>query len=411
MAAAGIVSAVLTLICMLPLILAAVFAVEVIMAAIPGSHAAADGGHTASASVDPADELLEPNLAVLIPAHNEQDSIGGTVAAIAAGLSPDGRILVVADNCDDETATRARGAGAEVVERNDPARRGKGFALEFGIRTLEQSPPDVVVVMDADCRAEPGALSLIAHLAAATGRPVQARYDMLLPPDAKASNRGLRVAAFAWRVKTLVRPLGLARMGLPCPLMGTGMAFPFALARKAHIGTDEIVEDLVLGLELTRDGAPPLFAPEAGVSSMFPANEEGQKSQRTRWETGHVQTILRRLPKMIATGMAHRNTPLLALCADTAVPPLAFLALILAATTALAGAAWLSVGAVAPLLICLAAIAQFTLSVGIAWRTAGKDLLSARDLSLIPCYVIGKFSLYARILLGQRPDWVRTRRD
>jgi hypothetical protein len=265
--------------------------------------------------------------------------------------------------------------------------------------------------MDADCRAEPGALPLIAHLAAETGRPIQARYDMLLPPGAEASNSRLRVAAFAWRVKTTVRPLGLARMGLPCPLMGTGMAFPFALAQKAIVGTDEIVEDLVLGLELARDRAPPLFAPQARVSSVFPANEEGQKSQRTRWETGHVQTILGRLPGMIATGIAQRNIPLLALCADTAVPPLAFLALILAASTALAGMAWLFIGATAPLLICFVALAQFTLNIIVAWRMVGKDLISARDLSLIPCYVIGKFTLYARILLGHRPNWVRTRRD
>ena len=50
-------------------------------------------------------------LAVLIPAHNEASSIGKTLKTLLPQLTPQDRIVVVADNCTDETATIARFIG------------------------------------------------------------------------------------------------------------------------------------------------------------------------------------------------------------------------------------------------------------------------------------------------------------
>ncbi len=77
---------------------------------------------------------VRPSLAVLVPAHNEGASILPTVNDILAQLGPSDRLLVVADNCSDDTADVARKAGAEVIERRDDANRGKGHALDYGIR-------------------------------------------------------------------------------------------------------------------------------------------------------------------------------------------------------------------------------------------------------------------------------------
>ena len=49
--------------------------------------------------------------------------------------------------------------------------------------------------------------------------------DLMTAPEDSPIN--YRVAEFAWRVNNWVRPLGLAALGLPCQLMGTGMAFPW----------------------------------------------------------------------------------------------------------------------------------------------------------------------------------------
>ena len=52
------------------------------------------------------------------------------------------RLLVIADNCEDDTAIVAATAGAEVIERHDLARRGKGYALESGLRHLGSAAPE-----------------------------------------------------------------------------------------------------------------------------------------------------------------------------------------------------------------------------------------------------------------------------
>ena len=77
---------------------------------------------------------------VMIPAHDEELGIVGTVAclteAVREGLGGRGEVLVIADNCTDATAKLAEQAGARVLERVDPDRRGKGFAISYGAEAL-----------------------------------------------------------------------------------------------------------------------------------------------------------------------------------------------------------------------------------------------------------------------------------
>lgn len=81
------------------------------------------------------------SLRVMVPAHDEERGIGATLAEVQSQLAPGDGILVVADNCGDGTARIARSSGAEVIERLDEERRGKGYALAYGIAHLTSSPP------------------------------------------------------------------------------------------------------------------------------------------------------------------------------------------------------------------------------------------------------------------------------
>ena len=96
----------------------------------------------------PMPDVPRPCLTVLIPAHNESVGILATLDSVLPQLLKDDRLLVVADNCSDDTARISADAGAEVVERNDASRRGKGYALDFGVRHLERDPPQLVVIVD-----------------------------------------------------------------------------------------------------------------------------------------------------------------------------------------------------------------------------------------------------------------------
>jgi cellulose synthase/poly-beta-1,6-N-acetylglucosamine synthase-like glycosyltransferase len=317
-------------------------------------------------------------------------------------------LLVVADNCSDETATVARAAGAQVLVRNDSTRRGKGYALDFAVRHLTADPPQVVLIVDADCRVEESCVDRLARACAASNRPVQALYLMHAPPDAGLTGR---IAAFAWILKNRARPTGLGRLGLPCQLMGTGMAFPWRCISRADLASGHIVEDLKLGIELAREGSPALFCPQARVASDFPSSAEGFKSQRTRWEHGYLSVLLRDAPALIARSLTRGNLPLLALGLDLCVPPIALLVLLSVAVWLAAALTYALAGAAAPLLLASAGLALLACSVLLAWARFAREVISAATLAFAPIYALAKIPLYAKFLIARQVHWVRSKRD
>ncbi|MEM7750002.1 MAG: glycosyltransferase family 2 protein [Pseudomonadota bacterium] len=352
-----------------------------------------------------------PRVAVLVPAHNEEAVIKPTLAGIKAQLRDGDRLVVVADNCSDRTGEIAEAAGAEVVHRSDLARRGKSFALDFGLRHLEMDPPEIVIIVDADCELSEGALDQLAAVSAELDRPVQANYEMHLPVG--SVQRSMRVAAFAWRIRNFVRPLGLQKLGLSCQLMGTGMAFPWALISKADLQSAEIVEDLALGLVLARDGKAPVFLPDTTVSSVFPASAEGQSSQRARWETGHLNAIVRYALPIVKDAMLFRtHRQAIVLAADNLVPPLSFFVLLLVAYFAVSGLLALVGGSALAVLVASINLALVAVSViALGWWRSGRDVLPFDELMMAFGYTVGKIPLYLRVLGGRQLAWIRTKRD
>src|ERR1700722_18559941 len=169
-------------------------------------------------------ELGRPCVGVLVPAHDEEAVIRSTLESIRCQLAEGDRLLVIADNCTDSTARIAAACGAEVIERSDALRRGKGYALQSGLDRFADDRPAVVVVIDADCQLIPGCLNVLARQVAATSRPAQACYLMTPPPVPRAVDV---ISSLAILVKNRVRPLGMSRMGLPCLITGSGSAFPW----------------------------------------------------------------------------------------------------------------------------------------------------------------------------------------
>jgi cellulose synthase/poly-beta-1,6-N-acetylglucosamine synthase-like glycosyltransferase len=347
-------------------------------------------------------------LAVLMPAHDEAAGIAATIGSVLPQLGPRDRLVVVADNCADDTAGLARAAGAEVLERHDPQRRGKGYALDFGVRWLERDAPELVVMVDADCLLASQALERLATRCVSSARPVQALYLMNAPSGA---SMGQRIAAFAWLVKNKLRPLGAAAFGWPCQLMGTGMAFPWPLIREAHLASSHLVEDMQLGLDLAEAGAAPLFCPDALVTSTFPLDRDGSRSQRTRWEHGHLSVIAGVAPRLLGRALARRDGLLAAMVLDLIVPPLAALVLLTVALGLLEGVWWVLGGSAWPLVLSTAGLGLLVVAVALAWRREGRAIVSLPELLGLPLYVAGKIPLYLRLLTRRQVEWVRTKRD
>ena len=347
-------------------------------------------------------------VAILVPARNESSHITLTLEDIKVQLRPGDRLLVVANNCTDDTAEFARKSGAEVLEIYDSERIGKGFALDWGLRHFETDPPEIVIMIDADCRLAEGAVDQLTTTCLTTGRPVQALY-LMTAPEGSAINQ--QIAEFAWRVKNWVRPLGLNALASPCQLMGTGMAFPWQVIRSADLAHPWIVEDLKLGLDLTATGHPPLFCPAARVSSQFATSARGADVQRRRWEQGHIVTILKFGAPLLCLAVKRLNTSLLVLTLDLVVPPLSLLALLLLLTFVVTGAAALLGIGLSAFLISASGVVGFAVAVLLAWAKYGRDILSPRTVLSIPGYIVRKLGLYRQVLIGKMTShWVGTDR-
>lgn len=349
-----------------------------------------------------------PRFAVLVPAHNESTGITPTLQAIVPQLTEADRLLVIADNCDDDTAAVARLAGAQVVERHDPHRRGKGYALDFGLQCLASDPPDVVVVIDADCLVEAGALDKLIRLAVNRLRPVQATY--LLERPAHPSPKDA-VSALAFTVKNLVRPLGLAQLQLPCLLTGTGMAFPWSIIQTVSLASGNIVEDMQLALDLAILGVPTVFCADAHVTGALPQQERAAKSQRTRWEHGHLQTLLTQVPRLMRVAWQQKRLDLLAIALDLSIPPLSLLVMLWTVGT-IAAISWQIVaGSVLPTVILVVEGLMILTAILAAWAKFGRSELPLVALLSVPFYILWKIPLYFSFLVKRQTKWVRTERD
>jgi cellulose synthase/poly-beta-1,6-N-acetylglucosamine synthase-like glycosyltransferase len=349
-----------------------------------------------------------PRVAVLVPAHNESSLIVATLNSILPQLLAGDRLVVVADNCTDDTAALARAAGAEVVERSNAQQRGKGYALDFGVRYLASDAPDVMIVVDADSRVGEGSIERLALCCIDSGRPTQALYLMHAPAG---SGLKVQIAEFAWCVKNQVRAQGWARLGLPCSLMGSGMAFAWRDLALIELASGHIVEDLKMGLDFCRSGKPPLFCPGALVSSDFPRSDEGLSIQRTRWEHGHLGVILSDAPKLLLEAIRKGNLNLLAMTADLLVPPLALLTLLLVVAFSLSWLVVLLGGALAPALIASFGLALLGVTVLLAWNRFGRGIIAFSALLYAPFYALKKIPLYIGFVLKRQVDWVRSKRD
>ncbi len=349
-----------------------------------------------------------PRVAVLLPAHNEASCISATIETLLPQLTDQDRLVVIADNCSDETAEIARGFGATVIERIDPVRRGKGYALDYGLRFIEADPPAVVVMADADCIVHQGAIDRIARLADAVSRPIQSTYLMERPANPGPNDA---VSALAFMVKNVVRPRGLDRLGQPCLLYGTAMAFPWSVIAHAPLANSNIVEDMQLAVDLAIAGHPSVFCEEAKVTGRLPQQKSAAKSQRVRWEHGHLKTLLTQVPQLIKASLGQRRFDLLAIALDLCIPPLSLLVMMWAAVMGGAllagalGASWIPAIflAIQGLLILISIIG--------AWAKFGRADLPARTLLAVPFYILWKIPLYFAFLVRPQTKWIRTERD
>jgi cellulose synthase/poly-beta-1,6-N-acetylglucosamine synthase-like glycosyltransferase len=353
--------------------------------------------------------IPRPKLCVLIPAHNEATCIGATLSALKNELKIGEEVIVVADNCTDNTVAIARQYNATVLERTNSLQKGKGYALDFGFQSMKANPPEVVIVIDADCSVHQGAIERLAKMAINSNRPIQAT-NLLKPPEKMTARDAVSTLAFL--VKNLVRQRGMRSLGLPATLTGTGMALPWLLIDKATIANGNIAEDKQQGIDLAIAGYNSIFCEDALVTGYFPQTQKAGNTQKVRWVHGHLQTLITEVPRLILAGLQQKRFDLIAIALDLSVLPISLLVTLWFTCTSIAlcfsvllNASWI------PTNIWLFEGLLLIIAITSAWLKFGRNDLPIKTLLKIPFYIFWNIGIYWSFIFKPQKSWIRTERD
>ncbi|MEO6123071.1 MAG: glycosyltransferase family 2 protein [Ilumatobacteraceae bacterium] len=364
-------------------------------------------------------ERLRTRFAVVIPAHDEQDTIGRTLASLANSSYPSGlfAVHVVADNCSDATAEVAAGFGVLVHVRDDPSSRGKGPALNWLMDELRPSQDefDAVIFIDADTVVDSGFLAEMDRQLQSGAHVVQGRYEVAEAFESPAT--AIRWCALACRHH--LRPLGRTALGGSCGLFGNGMAMTKAVALERR-WTGHLVEDIEFQLDLLLHGVDVVYAPHARVMAEMPNTLAASVTQHQRWERGRFEIVASHGPRLVRSLMrAQQPGPSRRLATadaliDLAVPPLSILTAGVVASTGV-GLALTTFGAGrgssrhalgGPIMLAVIGVhVAAGLKLMDAPRAAYRSLLHA------PVLVAWKVSLLLRAVGTTDSEWIRTRRN
>jgi 1,2-diacylglycerol 3-beta-glucosyltransferase len=352
-------------------------------------------------------------IAVLIPAHNESALIARCVRSLSGQTYPRGlyEIIVIADNCTDDTATIAGTAGAdEVMVRDEPDVRGKGQALRWAMdRVLHRdAAPDAVVVVDADSISAPEFLAGLAAHFDAGATAVQAQ-DLLY--ESNSAGTALSVAALL--LMNRVRPAGRAVLRLPgTHLAGNGMLLARDLLLSRPWEAFSSTEDLEYSLALCEDGIWVTFAGDAAVYAPPAPNRTAAEQQALRWQGGKANLARTWISRLTVRALRDRSPRLLGAAFDLAVPPLALLVAAIFIGTVI-GVPLVATG-VAPLwtlIPWLVGLLAIPFHVVLGLRAAGASRAAYAAMLRAPRYVLSTALRAHRILSFRGDTWVRTERD
>ena len=242
----------------------------------------------------------------LVPALNEQEVIGGTIAALLRD-QPGATVVVLDDGSDDDTATIAAShdpARVLVVRRVAPnARLGKGKALNAGLAVIRERvgatglpvSKVIVAVMDADGRMTPNATAAVADCFI---EDPSVGGLQLIVRIRNRDNLALWFQDMEFFTISAIGQFGRVPTG-SVSLGGNGQFTRLAALDEVGVEpwSESLTEDLDLGISLSVLGWRTTSTPWAYVTQQGVGDLRRLVRQRTRWYQGHMMAI-RRLPEL-----------------------------------------------------------------------------------------------------------------
>lgn len=246
--------------------------------------------------------------AIFIPAHNEEIVIENIVDNLLQVNYPRDSydIFVIADNCKDNTALKAKKAGANVLERFNTEKRGKGFALQWAFEKVlynDKSDYDAAVVFDADNLVSRNFLREMNKRLCAGDKVIQGYIDSKNPDDSWIT------ASYSIAFWSSNRLFQCARqfLGLSCEIGGTGFCVDVQVLKQIGWQATCLVEDLEFTMKLMMNGIRVAWANEAVVYDEKPLTLAQSWNQRRRWMQGFADVCSRYFFKLFFKGIKQGN--------------------------------------------------------------------------------------------------------
>lgn len=245
------------------------------------------------------------SFAVVVPAHNEESTISETIKSLKQIDYPSDRfqIVVIADNCSDNTISVVRNHGVRCIQRFNSSLLGKGEALKYAFKVLVHESFQAIVVIDADTFANQDLLERMNFKLLSGFHIVQARYGVTNPDETSLT--------YLFAVgNTLENDLflsGRQNLGLSSMLRGNGMCFDIRVLKDCPWEACSVVEDTEFTLQLLRKGLRVHFAPEIEVRAPLPSTLEQASSQRIRWSSGNSRLGRLQGFRLIAEGFKEKR--------------------------------------------------------------------------------------------------------
>ncbi len=252
-------------------------------------------------------EKKENRFMAIIPAHNEDAVVANLVESLKKQNYPKELydIYVIADNCTDKTAEKAKKAGAIVYERFDEKRKTKGYALNWFLRQKidEDAPYDAFCIFDADNIVDVNFLNAMNKKLCQGEDVVQGYRDIKNPSDSWVT---AGYAIFYWTMNRLYH-LARYNLGLSPLINGTGFMVKFDVIKPSGWNTKTLTEDIEFSLKRIIEGKKLGWATDAIVYDEQPVGFKQSWSQRSRWTVGHMQ-CLKEYTKPLAVAVKDNKT-------------------------------------------------------------------------------------------------------
>lgn len=245
--------------------------------------------------------------AVIIAAHNEANVLGELIKNLRGLDYPDELydVLVVADNCADNTAQVAAQNGAIVYERKDPDNGGKGYALKWMFQRILEGDKeyDAVCIFDADNLVHK---DFLLHM---NKRLLQGYKVVQGYIESKNSSDTWITANYSinfW-IGNRVCQLPRSYIGLSCYLMGTGSVISADILQRIGWNPSCLTEDLEFTLKLILSGTKVAWAHDAITYDERPVGFMQSIRQRIRWLQGQSYCICRYMKALIVRAATKRD--------------------------------------------------------------------------------------------------------